>query len=56
MIMIINFTMVEQMHLSIRFKAVKVSDDAECCLGLKGTKCLPFSQHFLSTKDWSFHN
>lgn len=48
--MIINFTMVEQMHLSIRFKAVKVRD-AECCLGLKGTKCLPFSQHFLSTKD-----
>lgn len=47
--MIINLTMVEQMGLSIRLKAVKVSD-AGCCLEMKGTKCLPFSQHFSSTK------
>ena len=44
-------TMVEQMGLSMRVKAVKVSDTG-CCLGTKGTKCLSSGQHFPSPKGW----
>lgn len=41
--------MIKQMGLSMRFKAVKISE-AGCCLGIKGTKCLSLASISLLLK------